>query len=68
MIIRLGYVSISKTIEQYINQKTITYTNYQKTSNLEIIDNIIKHNLNNLLEILIYNKKIIFIFIEYLLI
>ena len=57
MIIRLGYVYISKTIEQYINQKTITYTNYQKTSNLEIIDNIIKHNLNNLLEILIYNKK-----------
>jgi len=57
MIIRLGYVSISKTISDYISQHTITYTNYQKNNDLEKIENIIKINLNNLFEILKYNEK-----------
>lgn len=57
MIIRLGYVSISKTIENYISLKTITYTNYTKEENFSKLDNIIKTNLSNLAKILIYNKK-----------
>ena len=57
MIIRLGYVSISKTIQEYTNFKSITYTNYEKNNDFNKLDNIIKHNLNNLKEILIYNIK-----------
>lgn len=57
MIIRLGYVSISKTIESYISQHTITYTNYQKNNDLTKLDNIIKNNLDSLYEILRYNVK-----------
>ena len=57
MIIRLGYVSISKTIENYISQHTITYTSYQKNNDIEKLDKIIKSNLNSLLEILKYNEK-----------
>mgnify|MGYP003309792546 CR=1 FL=1 len=57
MIIRLGYVSISKTIENYISSKNITYTNYQKNNDYTKLDNIIKTNLINLAEILKYNEK-----------
>lgn len=57
MIIRLGYVSISKTIENYISSKNITYTNYQKNNDYTKLDNIIKTNLTNLAEILKYNEK-----------
>ena len=57
MIIRLGYVSISKTLEGYVNQHTITYTNYQKNNDETKLDNIIKNNLDSLYEILKYNVK-----------
>ena len=57
MIVRLGYVSISKTIESYVNFKNITYTNYEKINDFNKLDNVIKHNLNSLKEILIYNVK-----------
>ena len=57
MRIRLGYVSISKTIYNYISFKSITYTNYKKYNDIKIIEDIIKSNLNNLYEILLYNKK-----------
>ena len=55
MIIRLGYVSISKTIENYVKQSSITYTNYLK--NNEKLDKVIKHNLETLEEIIKYNIK-----------
>ena len=57
MVIRLGYVAISKTIENYANQHTITYTNYQKNNDETKLDNIIKNNLESLYEILKYNIK-----------
>lgn len=56
MLIRLGYVALSKTID-ITSSKTITYTNYLKEKNLDKIDEIIIENLNNLKELLIYNGK-----------
>ena len=56
MLIRLGYVALSKTID-ITSSKTITYTNYLKDNNIEKIDELIIENLKNLKEILIYNIK-----------
>ncbi len=56
MKIRLGYVAISKCFESSF--KTINYTNYLKYEDRnKRLDEIIKYNLNHLLEILKYNKK-----------
>ncbi|MCM1371072.1 MAG: UV DNA damage repair endonuclease UvsE [Clostridium sp.] len=57
MIIRLGYVSISKTLEKYISFHTITYTDFCKDNDYKKLDIIIKENFKTLKEILIYNKK-----------
>lgn len=54
MIIRLGYVALSKTLD-ITASKTITYTNYEKEKNINKIDNLIKENLNNLEKIIDYN-------------
>lgn len=54
MIIRLGYVALSKTID-ITSSKTITYTNFIKDYNYNKIYEIINENLNNLEEILKYN-------------
>lgn len=54
MIIRLGYVSLSKTLG-ITASKTITYTNYEKEKDLNKIDNLIKENLINLEKIIDYN-------------
>ena len=56
MTIRLGYVSISKTLDLTCS-KTITYTNFKKENNLNKIDEIIIENLNNLEKIIDYNIK-----------
>jgi len=56
MIIRLGYVSICKTLN-ITSSKTITYTNYKKDYDNNKIDNIIKENLDNLNKIIDYNIK-----------
>lgn len=57
MKIRLGYVALSKTID-VTSSHTLTYTNYLKEDNpLEKIDTLIRLNLNNLKETLIYNIK-----------
>ncbi len=56
MIIRLGYVSISKTLDLTCS-KTITYTNFKKKSDFDKIDEIILENLNNLEKIIDYNIK-----------
>ena len=54
MIIRLGYVALSKALD-ITASKTITYTNYEKEKDLNKIDNLIKENLNNLEKIIDYN-------------
>ena len=57
MIIRLGYVAISKALD-ITSSGTITYTNYLKEENKnEKLDKIIKLNLENLEKILNYNAK-----------
>ena len=56
MKIRLGYVSISKTLDLTCS-KTVTYTNFKKDNNFNKIDEIIVDNLNNLEKIIDYNIK-----------
>ena len=56
MKIRLGYVSISKTLDISCS-KTITYTNFKKDENFDKIDKVIVDNLNNLEKIIDYNIK-----------
>ena len=56
MKIRLGYVAISKVIDN-TTSKTITYTNYTKDKNIEKIYSLIDSNLDVLEEILTYNIK-----------
>jgi len=56
MIIHLGYVSISETLN-ITSSKTITYTEFKKNNDFNKIDNIIKDNLTNLEKIIDYNIK-----------
>ena len=60
MRIRLGYVAISKTLDDISYNHTITYTNYQKLSSekqLSKLNDIIHTNLDNLLQVLKYNLQ-----------
>ncbi len=58
MKIRLGYVSISKALNNITPSSTFTYTNYLKCENKEEkLDSIIKSNLLDLKELIIYNIK-----------
>ena len=43
MIIRLGYVALSKTLDNVTSSKTITYTNYSKEPNQNKIDLLIQN-------------------------
>lgn len=56
MNIRLGYVSISKTLD-ITTSKTITYTEFQKHKDINILNEIIIKNLTNLEKIIDYNIK-----------
>lgn len=56
MKIRLGYVSISKTLD-ITSSKTITYTEFKKNNDFNKLNNIIIENLTNLEKIIDYNIK-----------
>lgn len=56
MIIHLGYVSLSKTLD-ITASKTITYTEFNKNKDYNKLDNIIIENLINLEKIIDYNIK-----------
>ena len=56
MNIHLGYVSISKILD-ITPSKTITYKEFKKHNDLNIINNIIIKNLTNLEKIIDYNIK-----------
>lgn len=56
MKIRLGYVSISKTLD-ITSSKTITYTEFKKHNDFNKLNNIIIENLTNLEKIIDYNIK-----------
>lgn len=57
MLVRLGYVAISKTLEELNNFHIITYTDFSKKQDYEKLDLVIKKNFNTLKEILKYNQK-----------
>ncbi|MBO5182807.1 MAG: UV DNA damage repair endonuclease UvsE [Bacilli bacterium] len=57
MIVRLGYVAISKTLDNVTSSSTITYTNFIKNNDFRKLDNIIKSNFEDLTKILNYNIK-----------
>ena len=60
MKIRLGYVALSKALDNVTTSSTITYTNYQKLDNetrSEKLDGVIKSNFLDLEKILKYNIK-----------
>ncbi len=56
MIIHLGYVSISITLD-ISPSKTLTYTEFKKNEDYDKLNNIIIENLNNLEKIIDYNIK-----------
>ena len=56
MIIRLGYVALTKTLD-ITTSKTVTYTEYSKNSDLEKINKTITDNLINLEKVIDYNIK-----------
>lgn len=53
MRIRLGYACITKTIEKKF--RTINFTDFN--GNYDGLNNVIKHNLDTLYEILLYNSR-----------
>ena len=58
MKVKLGYVSLSKALNNITPSKTITYTNYEKENYpVEKLLNITKSNLEALKEIIKYNIK-----------
>lgn len=57
MIVRLGYVSISRTLENIISFHSITYTKYCIDNDINKIDLVVTENFKTLISILNYNKK-----------
>lgn len=57
MLIRLGYVAISKTLDNITTSSTITLTNFQKDPNYDKISKIIVSNLEALIKLLEFNRK-----------
>lgn len=58
MVIRLGYVALSKVLDGITSSSTVTYTNYKNLDDkMEKLDSVIKSNLEDLKKILIYNIK-----------
>lgn len=57
MIIRLGYVAISKTLEGVSSSSNITYSKFSKESDYKLLSRVIVSNLEDLIKILNYNKK-----------
>lgn len=57
MIIRLGYVAISKTLEPLTTSSTYTVTRFEQEKDYQKLSNIILSNLEALTEILKYNEK-----------
>lgn len=58
MKIRLGYVALSKTLDDITSSRTITYTEYvKKNYNENKLLEILESNLDSLKKIIIYNIK-----------
>lgn len=57
MIIRLGYVAKSQTLETITSSSTITYSNFSKEEDYQKLATRIRSNLQSLITILTYNQK-----------
>lgn len=58
MKVRLGYVAITKTLDNITSSSSLSYTIYKNLENKnECLYEVIKSNLSNLKEIIIYNIK-----------
>lgn len=57
MIVRLGYVSISRTLEDIVSFHNITYTKYSEDHDMNKIDKVVKENFKTLITVLNYNIK-----------
>lgn len=57
MKIRLGYVAISKSLDNVTSSHALNYTNYEKNKDINKIYDIIYKNLTDLNKILTYNIK-----------
>lgn len=57
MLIRLGYVAISKTLDNLTSSSTITLSNFKKNNDYSKIYSCIISNLESLIRILEYNYK-----------
>ena len=57
MKIRLGYVAISKSLDNVTSSHALNYTNYEKNKDINKIYEVINRNLTDLDKILNYNIK-----------
>ena len=57
MVIRLGYVSISKTLDNVTSSSTVTVSGFNKNNDYNKLSNVIISNLEALIKILEYNVK-----------
>lgn len=55
MLVRLGYVAISKTLDGITSSSTVTVTNFNKNNDYSKLDKVIVSNLEDLIKILKYN-------------
>lgn len=57
MLVRLGYVSICKTLDNITTSSTVTVTNFKKDNDYQKIHSCITSNLESLIKILEFNFK-----------
>lgn len=57
MKIRLGYVAISKTLDNITSSSSYTYTNFERENDFKKLSKVITSNLEDLIKILHYNEK-----------
>ena len=57
MLVRLGYACICTTLEGVTTSSSYSYTNFNKNNDYEKLDKVIISNLEDLIKILIFNKK-----------
>lgn len=58
MKVRLGYVALSKAMNEITTSSSVTYTNYvNKNYTVDKLISITENNLNNLKKLMIYNVK-----------
>lgn len=57
MLVRLGYACICTTLDGVTTSSSYSYTNFNKNNDYDKLDKVIISNLEDLIKILIFNKK-----------